>query len=165
MVSRACVVVSIVLLAACGEKAPAPATSAPVVPASVSAAQFQSLGWIAGKWRGAEAGGAPFFESYATRDSVTIASYAHADSTFSAPADSGALTLRGDTLFSGSPAMQWVATSIDSMRVVFAPWRGANNGFTWERTGPSTWTATLAWDSAGTPKQKVYLMQAVTPTP
>lgn len=161
MLSRRCGVLSIMWLAAC-EKAPAPAVaSAPVVPAHVSRAQFQSLTWIAGKWRGAEAGGAPFFESYATRDSVTIASYAHADSTFGAPADSGALTLRGDTLFSGSPAMQWVATSIDSVRVVFAPWRGANNGFTWERTGPGTWTATLAWDSAGVAKQRVYLMQVV----
>ena len=156
------------LMTACSSEAPppadsaaAPAPAAPAVqPVSVSPAQLAALGWLAGRWRGALPDGAPFFEAYAIRDSVTIAKYDYPDSTFATPSDSGVLELRGDTLFSGSPTMRWVATSIDSARVVFGPWRGASNGFIWERE-PEGWTATITWDSAGTPRQRVYRMRPV----
>lgn len=140
------------------EGAPPPLTGAP---ASVSMAQFRSLSWLLGRWRGAEQGGALFFEGYVLLDSTTVASLNYPNSTFAAPSDSGRLALRGDTLFSGSPTMQWVASAIDSMRVVFVPWRGASNSFAWERTGPGHWTATLAWDSAGVPRHRIYYMEAV----
>jgi len=150
-----------ILIAGCGgERAPA-ADRAAVRPASVSAAQFESLAWLSGRWRGAEATSAPFFEAYVPQASGTIRTYTYADSTFSAPSDSGLLQLRGDTLFSGSPSMQWVATSFDSARVEFAPWRGATNRFTWHRTAPGAWTATLEWEERGTPRQRVYEMRAV----
>jgi hypothetical protein len=170
MARRVATLVSFALLAACARETPAPSDSAAtrpavsaapaVQPASVSPAQLAALGWLAGRWRGALPDGAPFFEAYAIRDSVTIAKYDYPDATFATPSDSGVIALRGDTLFSGSPGMQWVATSIDSARVVFAPWRGARNGFTWQREADG-WTATITWDSAGTPKQRVYQMRAV----
>lgn len=130
-------------------------------PASVSAEQFASLTWLAGRWRGAAATGAPFFEAYVPQAAGAIRTYSYADSTFAAPSDSGLLQLRGDTLFSGSPSMQWVATHLDSVRVEFAPWSGASNRFVWRRTAPGEWTATLEWDSAGTPQRRVYEMRAV----
>ena len=123
MARRAAMLAPFVLLAACARETPAPAdsaatqpaASAPAVqPASVSPAQLAALGWLAGRWRGALPDGAPFYEAYAIRDSVTIAKYDYPDATFATPSDSGVIALRGDTLFSGSPGMQWVATSIDS---------------------------------------------------
>ena len=72
-------------------------------PVSVSPAQLAALDWLVGRWRGAMPDGAPFFEAYAMRDSVTIAKFDYPDSTFATPSDSGLLVLRGDTLFSGSP--------------------------------------------------------------
>lgn len=137
------------------------ATTAAVSPVSVSPAQFEMLRWLGGRWRGADAGGVPFYESYELRSSGVIASYAYRDSTFALPSDSGKLELRGDTLFSGSPAMQWVATRFDSARVEFAPWRGAANHFVWQRGTGRNWTATLQWDSAGVRKERVYEMRPI----
>ena len=149
------------LLAGCGgERAPS-GEGAAARPASVSAAQFTSLAWLSGRWRGADATGASFFEAYVPQPPSTIRTYSYADSTFVAPSDSGQLQLHGDTLFSGSPTMQWVATHLDSVRVEFAPWRGASNRVVWQRTALGAWTATLQWDSAGTPQQRVYEMRAV----
>ncbi len=150
------------LLAGCGGERPAEgdATASTARPASVSAEQFASLAWLSGRWRGAEGAGAPFFEAYVPETSASIRSYNYPDSTFGAPSDSGLLQLRGDTLFSGSPSMQWVATHLDSARVDFVPWRGASNRFTWQRTGVGAWTATLQWDSAGVPRERIYEMRA-----
>lgn len=129
--------------------------------ASVSATQFASLAWLSGRWRGSDATGASFFEAYVPLTPTTVRTYSYAESTFAAPSDSGLLQLRGDTLFSGSPTMQWVATHVDSARIEFSPWRGASNRFVWQRTAPGGWTATLEWDSAGMPKQRVYEMRAM----
>ena len=148
------------VVVACSSEKHAP-TRASVTPASVSAAQFAGLTWLEGRWRGAEANGTPFYESYASRTPTVIATYNFQDSTFGTPSDSGQLTLRGDTLFSGSSTVQWVAVAIDSLRVEFAPWRGASNHFVWERGAGQRWTATLRWDSAGTAKQRQYEMRRV----
>lgn len=148
-------------LAGCStEKAPRP-TPPPASPASVSGEAFATLKWLSGRWRGAEAGGAPFYESYEQRSSGLIATYSFGDSTFGAPSDSGRLELRGDTLFSGSPTIQWVAIRFDSAQVEFAPWRGASNNFAWRRGADRTWTATIQWDSAGVQLQRVYEMRPV----
>ena len=156
-----CLGAGAILLAGCGGEHVPSGEGAAARPASVSAAQFSSLAWLSGRWRGVDATGAPFFEAYVPQTPSTIRTYSYADSTFVAPNDSGLLQLRGDTLFSGSPSVHWVATHLDSIRVEFAPWRGASNRFVWLRTAPGGWTATLQWDSAGTPQQRVYEMRAV----
>ena len=157
---RSCgVVASALLMWTCGSERAASGVADPVRPASVSAEQFRSLAWLSGRWRGTDATGAPFFEAYLPQTSTAIQSYGHEDSAFSAPSDSGLLQLRGDTLFSGSPSMQWIATHRDSARIEFAPWRGASNRFAWQRTTAGEWTATLQWDSAGVPQQRVYQMR------
>ena len=94
-------------------------------------------------------------------DDSTIRSFDYPDSTFSAPSDSGAIRLRGDTVFSGGTARQYVAVALDSTRVAFAPWRGATNDFTWQRDQAGGWSATLTWDSAGVAMKRVYEMRRV----
>ena len=142
---------------ACARDTPEPRA---VVPASIAPAQFRSLSWLEGRWRGTD-GSAPFYEAYRVIDDSTIRSFDYPDSTFSAPSDSGAVRLRGDTVFSGSPARQYVAVALDSTRVTFEPWRGAANGFTWQRDQAGGWTATLTWDSAGIAMKRVYEMRRV----
>lgn len=148
----------------CGRPDAPPAKPRPT-PAQVSAATFATLDWVVGRWRGSGADGVPFYESYVRVDSVTIVSMTHADSTFAPASDSGRLVLRGDTLFDGSPTMQWVATAIDPTGVTFAAWHGASNDFSWSRTGPGAWRATLYYDSAGTRASRVYEMRAVPSVP
>lgn len=155
------IAVAAVMAAGCTAAPERPEAPPAPTPAKVSAAQFASLAWLEGRWRGVDAGGAAFYESYAVVSPTLIRSFTYSDSLFGTPNDSGALELRGDTLLSGSPAMQWVVTYADSAQWRFAPWRAASNAFTWERVAADTWTATLRWDSAGVPKERVYRMTAV----
>lgn len=132
----------------------------PPMPAKVTVAQFGQLRWLEGRWRGAEAAGAPFFESYRFLDDSTILSFSFADSTFTTVTDSGRMQLRGDTVTSGWPVPERVAIALDSASVAFsAPLRGGN-GFSWHLEGPGAWTARLPWDSAGVARVRRYEMRA-----
>src|SRR5512134_991605 len=150
----------LLMLAACGgEKAPAPDRAPAPRAARVTAADLQRFRWLEGRWRGAEAGGAPFFESYQFLDDSTIGSFGWTDSTMTVASDTGRVWLRGDTLTSGWPAPERVGLAVDSLSLHFgAPPRGGSE-FTWRYVGPDAWEARLTWDSAGVPRERVYRMQ------
>ena len=172
-VSRFAVRIALVAVPiACERSAPVPATDSPsatpaaapaVTAASFSPTQFAQLKWLEGRWRGEGGGVPPFFEGYRWVDDSTIRKYDFKDSTFSAPTDSGDITLRGGQVRSGSAAQSWVAVALDSASVRFAPERGASNGFEWRRSAPGAWTARLTWDSAGVARERVYQMRAAGP--
>jgi hypothetical protein len=133
-------------VAACAQpapRAPAAPASTPGAPASVSVSGFQNLRWVAGRWRGMQPNGRPFFERYRFENDSTIRSYTYADSTATLPADSGEIVLRAGQVTTGSGGARWVADEITATRVSFVPLRGASNSFVWERTSPDSWTATL----------------------
>lgn len=155
-------VLAAVALAGTACERPQSSTSAPV-PALVSTAQFQQLRWLGGAWRGSGGGYDGFFEGYRWVDDSTIRKYGFADSTMATISDSGDITLRGGAIRSVSPRSSYVATALDSTSVTFAPERGAADGFVWRSTGPGAWTARLAWDSAGVPRERIYEMRAITP--
>ncbi|HSA55348.1 MAG TPA: hypothetical protein VLE53_06565 [Gemmatimonadaceae bacterium] len=127
----------------------------------VTAEQFQGLRWLEGRWRGAEPGGAPFFESYRFVDDSTIQSYTYADSSFTAASDSGLIRLRGDSVTSGWPVPRYVVTAIATDSVYFAALPGAANDFTWRFVETGHWTARLTWDSAGVARERIYEMRAI----
>lgn len=142
-----------------GKKAdPTPATDAaiPATPATVTVAQLQALRWVEGTWRGSQAGGAPFFESYHFLDDSTVRSFNYPDSTFAVASDSGMIRLAGGQLISGDSAHSYVATMLDSASVHFEPQRGATNSFTWTRTDADHWTAAL---QVGGKEVRVYQME------
>lgn len=161
------------VVAACEKPAPVPAADTPARPAeppapaavSVSPAQFAQLRWLEGRWRGEGGGVPPFFEGYRWADDSTIRKYDFADSTFSAPTDSGDVQLRAGQVRNGSPRQSWVAVALDSVSIRFAPERGATNGFEWRRGAAGSWTARLTWDSAGVPRERVYEMRAAGKAP
>jgi hypothetical protein len=154
---------ALLALGACGgERAPEADTTAQAptpIPARVSAADLERFRWLEGRWRGAEADGAPFFESYQFLDDSTIGSFTWTDSTMSVAADTGRIWLRGDTLTSGWPAPRRVATAVDSLSLHFSAPPGGGNEFTWRSTGPDSWEARLTWDSAGVPRERIYHIQ------
>ncbi|MEO8068272.1 MAG: hypothetical protein ABI599_11320 [Flavobacteriales bacterium] len=80
---------------ACSPTGPSTAPSA-----VVTREQFQEIRWIVGRWRGAEAGGPPFFESYRLVDDSTLQNFAWSDSTFSNPIFSSVISLRNDLVTS-----------------------------------------------------------------
>lgn len=166
-----CLAVAVLGLAACardpgGDPADAGAIAGNArraTPAAVRTTidQFRQLRWIEGRWRGAESGGAPFFEAYRFVDDSTIQQYTYADSTFSTASDSGLVRLRGDTVTSGWPVLRYVATAIAADSVHFAALPGAANDFTWRSAGAGGWTARLTWDSAGVARERLYVLRAV----
>jgi hypothetical protein len=156
--SLASILAAALALAAC-ERAARPSTP----PLVVTAAQFQSLRWLEGTWRGSGGGFDGFYEGYRWLDDSTIRKFDFADSTLAVISDSGDITLRGGTVRSGSAASSYVVTALDSVSVHFAPERNVSNAFEWRLTAAGAWTARLTWDSAGVPRERVYEMRAYRP--
>ncbi len=155
----ACAPIILVFAGCGGERTPPPDAAPAPTPARVTVADLQRFRWLEGRWRGAVEGGAPFFESYQFLDDSTIGSFAWSDSTMTVASDTGRIWLRGDSLTSGWPTPQRVATALDSVSMHFSAPRGGGNEFTWRTTGPDAWEARLTWDSAGVPRERIYRMQ------
>lgn len=155
---RAVTVAAIILVSACAPRDAAPRET-PVV--RVTLAQFGQLRWLEGRWRGAEQAGAPFFESYQFLDDSTIASYTYGDSTFTTTVDSGRIQFRGDSVTSGWPVAERVATAMDSASIAFSAPAKGGNPYSWHAEGPGAWSARLPWDSASVALTRVYAMRAV----
>jgi len=126
-------------------------------------AGFAQLRWIEGAWQGVGGEGTdqePFFEGYRMVDDSTMRTYTYDDAENPVPSDSGTITLRGGIVETGSEGSRYVATDLAEGRIHFEPAFGARNAFTWERTSPDAWTATLTWPATATEPagSRVYLM-------
>lgn len=158
-------------LGACGPRpvtssAPGDAATGPTVglaARAVSVAEFGTLRWLEGRWRGTQPDGRPFYESYRVADDSTITTYPDATST--TPSDSGAVALRGGVVATGSGGARWVVAELEPGRVHFAPDGSAQNHFTWVRRSPDAWTATLVWPATPerSAREVVYEMQRLRP--
>ncbi len=119
-------------------------------------AQFKSLSWLAGSWRGSGGAYPSFFEDYRMLNDSTLRMRTLRDSTFSVATDSGDYVFRGGRITKGSSAVTRISgDTVRFDRVPAAPGRG----YTFVRTSPTTWTAIL--DSPnGAPT--IYKMTKVT---
>jgi len=141
-------------------------TAAAQQPLRVTPAQFRSLAWLEGQWRGRTDRGQWFYESYALVNDSTLATHTFPDSTFAAPTDSSEIRLRGSEVVSQSGRKRWVVAALDTSHVRFVPVAGARNSFTWRRQSPGVWTATLRWPAkiGRRTRMVVYRMERVTRT-
>lgn len=121
----------------------------PTSPMTVSPAEFKSLRWLEGRWKGKAPDGKPFYEAYRFTDDSTIATWNYPDSTALVATDSGEIRLRGGQATSGGEQVAWVVAALDSGTVEFAPLRSARNSFTWAREPGGGWVATLHWPASG----------------
>jgi len=131
---------------------------------SITVEQFQTLGWLEGRWRGSMGQANPFYESYRFLDDSTLASFSYPDSSFGRAADSSVIELtRGVVLNRGGKSL-WRATSLDATSIHFEPVTNAANSFTWRRASPTTWTATLRWrNEQGQEQMRIYQMEKLSP--
>lgn len=131
------------------------AVAAPT-PATVARADFAHIAYLQGRWRGVDASGKAFFESYIALDDTTMRSFTFSDSTFAAPSESGRIRWASGQVRIDGGELRWVATlwSADSVR--FEPELGASNSFTWIRRSPDAWLARL--EARGAPAPVVYEM-------
>jgi len=151
------VILAALLLTACVRDRPDPPAVGRFTPA-----QFASLRWIEGTWRGRLPDGGAFYERYRFVDDSTIVMQAFADSTLSATSDSARIVLRDGTVADEGGAARWAATRLDSSGVAFAPIEGATNSFTWTRDRADRWTATLTWaDKDGQARAVTYPMERI----
>ncbi|MBK9176805.1 MAG: hypothetical protein IPM46_10830 [Flavobacteriales bacterium] len=127
--------------------------------ATVTREQFQEIQWIVGKWRGAEAGGAPFFESYSMLDDSTLGVASFSDSAFTNLAGiPSVISLRGGQVTNGSA----IATEWDATSVRFDPDNAASNSYAWRKETADQWTARLFWkDKQGEARERIYFMTRI----
>jgi hypothetical protein len=159
---------TLLLLAACGaekapEAAPVAAPARPQVPAArVTVAQFKSMTWLVGRWRGTLNDTMPYYEGYRYANDSSLATYSFTDSTLRTPKVLGQILLRGGKVTNGEEgsAGWFVVTAIDSNSVHFEPRGQAMNAYTWKRGPRGSWSATLTWnDAAGRPMERTYQMK------
>jgi hypothetical protein len=169
--TRALLVIALMLVAACGpakvdKTDTQPPSSAPAdstLP-HFTKADFASLRWLDGRWRGRLPDGKPFFESYAVVNDSTIHQGAFSDSTFQTQTDSSVLGLRGGLLVQQGQGSTWVASHLDSAAVRFDLVKAPANYFTWTRRGADAWEAQLFnVDARGQQQRVVYQMRRVKP--
>jgi hypothetical protein len=131
-------------------------------PVTVTGAQFRTIGWMTGRWRGTLPDGAPFYESYQLQNDSTLESRGWSDSTFTKLADSSVITLRKGEVWSGDAAKGYVVTRWSGDTIRFDPRGASANAFTWVRADADHWTATLTWtDRQGRAQRRVYQMVRV----
>lgn len=138
------------ILAACGKKDAEqppkdfsnPAVPGQPVPAKYAIADFGSLRYLEGMWKGMQANGNAFYESYHFINDSTIFQANHTDSTFKKKSDSSLITFRGgvviDSNYSGKI---YTAEKLDSSIVDFRA--GPNYHFAFSRESNDAWTAKL----------------------
>jgi len=145
------------------ESAPAPA---PVVPARVTPADFQSLRWLEGYWRGTGGDVPAFHEGYQFVNDSTIRGLLFTDSTLAEVADSIRIVVSGGVLTSGGAATTATATAteIDADHVHFVR-EGGGGTYTWTRESPTAWSAHLTATMLGQQQERTYRMERIEAPP
>ena len=108
-------------------------------------ADFRSLDWLQGDWRGA-GGQRPFFEGYELVNDSTIRVHYYADSTRSAVRGTGSVHYSAGVIYHEADGATWAAVRLDSTGIHFAPREGASNTFRWTRLSDTTWEAVLRFE-------------------
>jgi hypothetical protein len=119
-----------------------PAVPAQPAPAQFALADFNTLRYLEGTWKGMQPNGNPFYESYHFVNDSTIFQAGHTDSTFRTKSDSALITFRNGVVVDSSYSGRiYTVEKLDSAVVDFRA--GPNYHFTWSRQGNDAWTAKL----------------------
>ncbi len=113
-----------------------------VTPGQFSRAEFESLRWLEGDWRGS-GGQQPFFEGYEFSNDTTILIHYYEDSTRAQERRSGSVYISQGAIYHEADGGIWVALRSDSSGIHFAPFENATNSFRWRRISPSSWEAVI----------------------
>lgn len=121
-------------------------------------AEFRTLSWLTGAWRGSGGSYAAFYEEYRAIDDSTIAMRSFTDSTFRVVSDSSTIAWRNGIVVkrgSGTPA---VAIELSGRHVRFRRPGALRGGFTFTRDSADQWTATLH-PASPDGRETVYVMR------
>ncbi len=129
--------------------------------ASTTLADFRSVGWIEGSWRGSGGQYPSFFEEYTFLDDSTIRRRTYADSTFSVANDSADFLFRRGQVLQVSGSESRVMTRFSGDTVIYRPGPGGRYGYAWVRISDAEWQAILDPASPGG-APTVYVLRRVT---
>lgn len=129
--------------------------------APTTLADFQSVRWIEGSWRGSGGQYPSFFEEYTFLDDSTLRRRTYADSTFTVVNDSADFVFRGGQVSQVSGSESRVMTRFSGDTVIYRPGPGGRYGYTWVRVSDTEWQAILDPASPGG-APTVYVMRKVT---
>jgi len=116
-----------------------------IKPSHHTRAEFQSLAWLKGDWRGTGEK-RPFFERYEMVNDSMIQIHYYADSTRSVESGRGRVYLSDGLIYHTADGGIWVAAQLDSTGIHFVPYQGAHNSFRWIRLSSTTWEAVLQFE-------------------
>ena len=109
-------------------------------PPAYTAAQFQQLRWLEGKWHGAHKGES-FYQSFRFVNDSMIETRTYGDPAFEIASDSGTIMLTGGVIRNrgGELGTEWIVTRLDATSVHFEPTGRTDSRFTWHRVSPLAW--------------------------
>lgn len=132
--------------------------------ASVTAADFRTIRWIEGTWRGTGGGVEPFVERYRLVDDSTLLRETFTDSSLSSIGDSALIVLRGSRVVEPAEDPRWQVTAFDSSSWRFESLERPGHAFTWRMEAPDRWTADLeSRDASGAPQTRMYTLERLRP--
>jgi hypothetical protein len=153
-------------IAACGpaksdgvDTAKATQAAATPIP-SFTKAQFASLRWIDGKWRGKTPAGQPIWDSYRMVNDSTMHQGTFTDSTYKTQRDSAVVSWRNGTVIDQGSGAPWFATALDSSGVSFSLPKSPMNRITWIHHSVNEWEAQITSpDRLGHEQRTIYHMR------
>jgi hypothetical protein len=136
-----------------------PTQAAAAIP-SFTKAQFASLRWIDGRWRGMTPEGRPIWDSYRMVNDSTLHQGTFTDSTYKTQRDSAVVSWRKGTIIDQGSGSPWFATVLDSSGVSFSLPKAPLNRITWIRHSANEWEAQISRpDQLGHEQRTVFHMR------
>ena len=138
-----------------------PAVPGQPVPAKFALADFNSLRYLEGTWKGMQSNGNAFYESYHFVNDSTIFQANHTDSTFRKKSDSSLIIFRdGVVVDSNFNGKMYTAEKLDLNLVDFRA--GPDYHFAFTRESNDAWTATLyRKEPSGVETTTVYRLKRI----
>lgn len=126
--------------------------------ATITTAQFGSLRWLNGDWRGRMPDGKAFHERYRfANDSTIIVTSFGDDSTFKRATQTDTIALRSGVVRQGAATL----TRVSEQGLSFANLSNTASNYDFARLPGGSWTATIYGAKDGKPTKVVYHMQRV----
>lgn len=126
-----------------------------------SVADFATLHWLQGRWKGTTDGQDPVYELIRFTDDSTAEITYYRDPGFTQETATGRLYLSVGRVFHTFGPNRWGATHVGADGLYFVPQSNVRNSFVWTYETPDRWTATMHSGVSGHQRSTVYEMTRV----
>jgi hypothetical protein len=125
-----------------------------------TAAQFQQLRFLEGRWTGKAPDGSIFHDAHDFPEATAMRSRRYADATFARVTDVSVVELEGAAIISRWGQFSWRATALDADSIDFEP-IDAPSSFSWRRVGDQVEVAQRWTDAKGVAQNFTLMLTRV----